>query len=137
MHSIDLRQREEYITFSLSGPVVPKARPRVTRHGTFMPHRYQPWKALAVEALFDQARAQMLDIPITSAAIQITLLGKHPRRGDLDNISGSVLDALVQSGILQNDNLCVVSSLAITLQYSPQAPTVQIRINPTPARIAA
>jgi Holliday junction resolvase RusA-like endonuclease len=93
-----------------------------------MPHRYQDWKALAVGALSDQAKAQVLDIPITSATVQIELMGKHPRRGDLDNIAGSILDVLVQAGILRDDSISVVSSLTIALEYSSQPPMVQIQL---------
>jgi Holliday junction resolvase RusA-like endonuclease len=65
------------------------------------------------------------------------LLGKHPRRGDLDNIAGSVLDSLVQAGILKDDSLRVVSSLAIALQWSKEAPTVSIKIYPSERAAAA
>jgi Holliday junction resolvase RusA-like endonuclease len=93
-----------------------------------MPHRYRDWKALAVGALSDQTKAHVLDTPITSATVQIELMGKHPRRGDLDNIAGSILDVLVQAGILRDDSISVVSSLSIALQYSTQSPIVQIQL---------
>lgn len=117
--------------FTLHGAVVPKARARVTRNGTYHPHRYQNWKAIAIGLLFDQAKAQLLDIPIQKASVQIDLIGKHPRRGDLDNVAGSILDALVQAGILRNDNMTCLSSLLISLEHGGQEPEVKIRVSKT------
>lgn len=114
--------------FSLYGSVVPKARPRVTANGTFMPHRYQQWKREAITALILQAQEMGLAQPLSAAAVNITLLGKHPRRGDLDNISGSILDALVQSGVLKDDSVAVVWSLAIALYWSKESPSVEITL---------
>jgi Holliday junction resolvase RusA-like endonuclease len=125
------------ILFILNGVVVPKARPRVTANGTFMPPRYREWKRDAITALTLQAIEMHLGQPLTHAAVSITLVGKHPRRGDLDNIAGSVLDALVQSGVLKDDSLSVVSSLAIALQWSKETPAVQIEIHSAMQQVAA
>ena len=46
-------------------------------------------------------------------AIAISLQGKHYRGADLDNLAGSILDALQQAGILKNDNCGHVQSLNI------------------------
>jgi Holliday junction resolvase RusA-like endonuclease len=62
-------------------------------------------------------------------SISIELKGKHSRRGDSDNVAGSVLDALVQAGVLAGDNLKVVSKLAIALEYSKDSPTACILID--------
>jgi Holliday junction resolvase RusA-like endonuclease len=56
-------------------------------------------------------------------------LGKHSRRGDLDNILGSILDALVQSGILPNDNAKVIVSKSIQLFHSKDDPVAYIKID--------
>jgi Holliday junction resolvase RusA-like endonuclease len=114
------------IELILAGEIVPKARPRVTARGTFMPHRYREWKDGAILAL----RCQYHDGPLAKVeSIAITLEGKHSRRSDGDNIAGSVLDALVQASILANDNLLAIPKLSIELQYNPKAlPTTKISI---------
>lgn len=125
------------IFIALDGNVVPKARPRVTRKGTFMPHRYRDWKTAAIFDFRAQAVELGLTTPLSGVAISIQLVGKHPRRGDLDNIAGSVLDALVQAGVLKDDSISVVSSLAISLQWSKEPPTVSIRIHSAERAAAA
>jgi Holliday junction resolvase RusA-like endonuclease len=122
---------------TLTGGVVPKARARVTRNGTFMPHRYRDWKTATIFTFRAQVVALGLAEPLSGVGIEIMLLGKHGRRGDLDNIAGSILDALVQSGVLKDDSLSVVSSLAIALQWSQQPPTVEIRIESVERAAAA
>jgi Holliday junction resolvase RusA-like endonuclease len=103
------------LKLKLDGDIVPKARARVTANGTYMPHNYQNWKRHAIASLRTQAQNAN---GLKGVAIAIVLKGKHSRRGDLDNISGSILDALVQAGILQNDNLICVHSLSVRLEYS-------------------
>jgi Holliday junction resolvase RusA-like endonuclease len=111
------------IAITLSGQIIPKARPRVTVAGTYMPHNYQRWKAQAIAAI----RQQYQGDPIArTKTITITLTGKHSRRGDADNISGSILDSLVQAGVLVNDNLVAVPSLSINLLYSKADPITEI-----------
>lgn len=116
------------IILSLNGSIVPKARPRITRNGSFMPRRYREWKTGAIAELTCQAYELGIDTPLSGVSIAITLNGKHPRRGDLDNISGSILDALVQSHVLKDDSLAHVQSLAIALNWSKNPPRVVIHI---------
>jgi Holliday junction resolvase RusA-like endonuclease len=118
------------VIFELRGGIVPKARARVTRRGTFMPKSYQTWKDGAIAELRMQSSHLRDRLPLEGVGIDITLSGKHSRRGDLDNISGSVLDALVQSGVLRNDNLVCVLALAVRLHYGKAEPTTQITIAP-------
>lgn len=101
-------------TFSLYGPIVPKARAQTTKNGTYHPHRYQAWKKEAITLL----KPQYPWAPLSGVSINIQLIGKHNRSGDADNIAGAVLDAMVQAEILQDDNLKHVHSLVVDLQYS-------------------
>lgn len=94
--------------FTLDGAVVPKARPRVTRRGTFLPQRYRDWKQQAIAALVSQ---KTISEPLEKVTISIELYGSH--RGDLDNIAGAILDALVQSGIILDDRVSLVKALSI------------------------
>jgi Holliday junction resolvase RusA-like endonuclease len=114
-------------TFLLEGSPVPKARPKVTTNGTFMPAAYRSWKEGAILDFRQQHRGQPV-IEKTSS-IKIVLFGKHSRRGDTDNIAGACLDALVQAGVLKGDNLMVVPRLAIELDYdAKQSPITRIEV---------
>ncbi len=115
-------------TFHLEGAVTPKARPRVTSRGTFMPPAYRAWKSAAIACLRPQAIHQGIMEPIPRAAVSIVLTGKHSRRSDLDNLSGSILDSLVQAQILRGDNLTVVDRLSIALDYDKRSPVAQITL---------
>lgn len=114
------------IIFNLKGNIVPKARPRVTRNGTFMPASYRKWKNEAVNALSESQFKNLENV-----TIEVILIGKHCRRGDADNIIGSILDALVQSGIIRNDNLACISEISIKLKYNARIdPYTVIKITP-------
>ena len=101
------------LTFFVPGVVVPKARPRVTSKGTYLPPRYRQWRNHAeVEIsrqLWEQEYSQKL--PLTKAVVKVEVRGSH--RGDLDNILGSCLDALVSAGVLIDDRISVVPRLEV------------------------
>jgi len=111
----------------LAGPIVPKARPRFSKCGRAYTHRgYYQWKQMAIGILSQQWG----DRPALGGPVEvvITLSGRHRRSGDNDNIAGSILDAVVQGGILQNDNLVVIPKLSIELHYSQRPPAATILI---------
>jgi len=98
----------QILKFWLPGVVVPKARPRVTRNGSYMPERYQEWQRQAqVELLLQLSDRTPLQYPV---AVKVLLQGKG-HRGDIDNLSGAILDALVKVDILEDDRLSCVASL--------------------------
>jgi len=94
--------------FVLQGEIVPKARPRFSAGHTYLPAKYRDWKTQAIEAL----RAQRGELPTLSKAA-VTIVIYNQARGDIDNIAGAVLDALVQAGILQDDRLSCIPELII------------------------
>ena len=101
----------------LHGPIVAKARPRVTRRGTFIPQKYRHWKDGAIAELQRQwGNRPTIAEPI---AIAIHLRGKHYKGSDLDNMAGSIMDALQQAGVIKNDNCGHVPSLSIRLAHDP------------------
>lgn len=102
--------------FILSGVVIPKARPRFNGKIAYTSDRYAAWKDWAIAQFSSQAMNLGLQAPIDRAAVSIQVQGAM--RGDLDNIAGSVLDALVQGGILVNDSASRVPELHIT--YHPK-----------------
>jgi Holliday junction resolvase RusA-like endonuclease len=125
------------ITLFLPGYVVPKARPRVTRKGTFMPTRYREWRNSAEREILDQVRLQGLAsvLPVERATVEILLTGKHRMSGDADNILGSYLDALVAVGVLKNDNLLHLPE--VCLKFNPEGilgAVVNISVLPVPVK---
>lgn len=97
--------RPKTLTLWIPGPVIPKARPRVTSNGTYLPKRYREWRLRAEGEILMQVHQMnpLPQLPIERAAVRIILRGKH--RGDGDNAIGSVCDALVSAGIFSSDSL--------------------------------
>ena len=107
-------QTEESVTynFTLEGRVVPKATPRHNGKRAYLPLRYREWKEDAIAQLHSQCG---LFPPIEKSAVNIEIYGSSI--GDSDNISGAILDALVQSFIILDDRLSCVPKLS--LEYFP------------------
>ena len=114
------------ITLTLTDTIVPKARPRGTPTGRhYLPQNYRNWKTNAIWELKQQHQGSPIAVPVQ---IEILLIGKHSRRGDADNIAGAILDAMVQAGILKDDNLTRIPSLSLKLFHNPDDPVAHIRI---------
>ena len=114
--------------YNLQGSVVPKARPRFSKGFAYLPERYRTWKTNAIAALIRQRGTTE---PMTRAEVLIELHGSH--NGDLDNLSGSLLDALVQAEILSDDRISVVSKLTVTHRQAA-ASSASILITQPPGR---
>lgn len=97
------------IKFTVPGEPVPKARPRVTRQGAYTPRKTLVYEARVAQAWYEQSGFKMPDDTALVATIhayfpipQSYRKGKrerlkgeyHKKRGDLDNVVKSVLDAL-------------------------------------------
>lgn len=95
-------------------PPCSKHRPRVTCNGTYYAAPYQRWMAAAVNELRQQWKNQPLK---QVQKIDFCFYGNHAGK-DLDNIVGAVLDAMVKSDVLINDNLNVVKSISATWERS-------------------
>lgn len=125
------KQASQTLEFCLSGPIVPKARPRQYNGYIFLPENYRRWKNQAVLDLVRQRSKYDFIFPLQHAAVVINLEGKHNRRGDIDNICGSLFDALVQADILKEDNLSVIDDLSIKFQSSKIFPVATIQLYPS------
>ena len=128
-------------TAFIPGHTPGKARPRVTRKGTFMPHPYERWMkraCLRAKAAHALDGATTITTPV-AISIVVTVWAPERRpaktaparplwhkptatkkvfpwigtRGDADNVAGSVLDALVKARVIDDDRL--VGKLEITL----------------------
>lgn len=117
-----LRAENESIIFRLQGPVVPKARPRCgVRYGKAVAYPdsdYAEWKE---EAKKEVKKIMTLypshTYPLLQANVFLVFDGKHNRSCDGDNSEGSINDALVQAGILKDDNFLKVPEQAVMLNY--------------------
>ncbi len=109
--------------YHLTGKITPKARPRLSKGHAYLPFKYCNWKESAIREL--RTQSPPLE-PIERCEISIIIGGKQ--RGDLDNISGAILDSLTQSGIIKDDRLSVVWRLSIEHQPS-QPPGALISID--------
>ena len=82
-------------------PIEPaaKARPRVTRHGTYMPKSYQQWRKRFVVLCVRPPE------PIAgSLRVRIVIRTRSGKmRPDLDNCFGACADALQDARVIAND----------------------------------
>jgi Holliday junction resolvase RusA-like endonuclease len=95
--------------YQLTGKITPKARPRLGQGRAYLPQNYRDWKEDAIVQLITQSLPAQ---PMTRAEVAIAIGGKQT--GDLDNIAGAILDALVQAGVLLDDRISVVHKLSIS-----------------------
>lgn len=82
-------------------PIEPcaKARPRVTRRGTFMPKSYMTWRKKFCALV--KRPAEPIAGRLSVIVLVCTKSGKM--RQDLDNVGAAVLDALQDAGVIAND----------------------------------
>jgi len=117
----EVSKNSTIIHLYIPGKVVPKARPRVTANGTYLPPRYRTWRNQAEVEIYRQVSELNLEVnlPIQKAAISISFCGKHRTNSDLDNLAGACLDALTLNGagVLQDDRLSCIPKL--TIEYVP------------------
>lgn len=93
-------------TWLLSIPLEPKgkARPRVTKRGTYMPGDYQQWRHDFAALVLTN---RLPRCPLGRFAIGLTVgTPKGTMRPDLDNVLAAVLDALQDAEVIENDRNC-------------------------------
>lgn len=123
-------QNSENLVFYIPGKVVPKARPRVTSKGTYLPQRYRQWRNMAEVEICRQVLDMNLkdELPIKKAAIYLSFCGKHRTNSDLDNMAGACLDALTLNGagVLKDDRLSCIPKLNV--EYIAERPETGVWI---------
>ena len=124
----------ESIQFKLEGKIVPKARPRLAGRAYTQPE-YKDWMSDAVCQLYGQLHDFQIEfddwiLPAIHEPVDINIVlsGKHNRKGDLDNVAGSILDALVKAEIIRDDNMSVVVKLNIEINHNTEVPETIIRV---------
>lgn len=112
------------LDYRIDRKICPKARPRLGKGRAYLPANYRDWKTNAIAQLKSQPQPSE---PIAKCEISIAI-GGGGQRGDLDNIAGACLDALVQAGILVDDRISVVNKLSIEY-FRELPPGASIAIN--------
>ena len=99
--------------------IVPKARPRFSKGRAFMPKNYRDNQQRLIECIVPQFDDYvfnhdygMYNVVIKRCSLEIIHNGYA--RGDADNISGSIMDALVKGEVLTNDNVNCIYRLKFT-----------------------
>lgn len=96
------------IQWIILGEVVPKARPRVGKNRAILPPKYAAWKDGAISEFKILAYQSAQDIrdklPLSRVSITVNFYNSLSPKADLDNGVGSILDALVQAGVLKDDS---------------------------------
>jgi Holliday junction resolvase RusA-like endonuclease len=101
----NLCEEIKLIEIWISGRGVGKARPRFGRGGVVhTASRYAEWKNDAV------VQIKALELPSAPVPAKVDCHFVNFLSSDSDNLTGSVLDALVEAGVLQNDSSSYVVS---------------------------
>lgn len=102
--------------------VVPKARPRFKNGRAYLPQSYRDWMQDAVSELLLQARpVTPINYPVE---VEIVI---NTQRGDLDNLAGAVLDALVNASILEDDRCSIVQKLVVQKSAQVEGASIVLR----------
>ncbi|WP_413164109.1 RusA family crossover junction endodeoxyribonuclease [Capilliphycus salinus ALCB114379] len=124
----------DFLRFCIPGSVVPKARPRVTANGTYMPNRYREWRNRAEIELYRQMSQfrSTHKFPLQKAAVSLRFFGNHRTNSDLDNMAGACLDALTLNGagVLIDDRLSCLPRLTVEYVSGTEETGVWIEIQP-------
>lgn len=104
----------------IPGRIIPKARPRfnTTTRRAYHNSRYANWLDMATQTVALTHRGDpiqgptLIRIALTPAGADIAYMTCSPvqykgRRGDIDNMAGSCLDALQKGGAIENDSQVV------------------------------
>ena len=109
-----------------------KARPRVTRNGTFMPKNYQDWRKEVARQMKEQWALPPIDTPI---AVHISCRGAA--RGDIDNYMGAIFDT-GNKILWADDRATIIQSASIDFTKSSEKDSlITIHISDLTAREAS
>jgi Holliday junction resolvase RusA-like endonuclease len=105
------------IIFNINGRVPSKKNCKhiiTTKAGYSMPissGKFKSWERQAIDTLGLQRIVNKVNQPIVQCSIRIEMTFPDLRRKDLGNMAEGILDAMVDVGILQDDNWRVVNRL--------------------------
>ena len=95
------------ITLEIRHPLFSKARPRVTRHGTFMPKAYKDNQTQLLAKVKEQYDGPPLQGPLR---VEMELYGEG--RADIDNVVGAFFDT-VNKVLWDDDRISIIPELSV------------------------
>ena len=95
------------ITLEIFHPLFSKARPRVTRHGTFMPKKYKDNQKELLAKIKEQYDGPPLKGPLR---IEMELFGEG--RADIDNVTGAFFDT-ANKVLWEDDRISIIPELSV------------------------
>lgn len=99
---------------------------KFSSHGEYKSKRFREWHKMAtVELLPQRPKEPAINYPVL---IKMEFTHGDKRRRDSDNGTSSILDLLVDVGILADDNYSIVRDLEITNFYDKNKSQVKITI---------
>ena len=124
------------LKFFVEGAAIGKARPRVTRSGTFMPTTYRAWiNTVRDDVLVACGMLTLSGTPWDGSGdcygVSMHFYLGDKRRRDVDNLAGAVLDAC--NGVLWADD-SAVADLRVTKSIDKNRPGVDVEVWPIAAR---
>lgn len=103
------------ITLEIKHALFSKARPRVTKHGTFMPVAYKNNQKELLSKIKEQYNGPPLEGPLR---VEMELFGEG--RADIDNVAGALFDTA--NGVLWvDDRVSIIPELMVTWKKAPKA----------------
>ena len=115
------------LRFTVPGPPIPKARPRLARNG----HTYTPGSTRAFEATVRAYAYQALGKAsltwgmLGDFAVELTFYLPDKRRKDLDNLAKGVADSL--NGVIWQDD-SQITDLSIHKRFDAKRPRTEVVI---------
>jgi len=106
---------KEVVELEIEGLIKPKARPRFNGETTYLPEDYRQWKETTTIELIRQIKNKKIEVPI-KGPIHLVIEYYGRAQGDLDNIAGAIMDALVNAKIIDNDNVKHIPKLSIEFE---------------------
>ena len=92
--------------------------------------KYQQWHKDALAQVMDQKK-RLEKLPVhNEVIIYLDFIHGDQRRRDSDNGTSSILDLLVDAGILEDDKWQIVRQLHVTNEYEKNDPMCIIAIEP-------
>lgn len=117
------------MTFTIKGETPAKKNSRITLpNGRNIPgKRYREWHDAALPQVLAQLKGTW---PLLDEPCEVALSFFHGdfRRRDCDNGASSVLDLLVDAGVLSDDNWKIVRTLKVANFYDKGKPRVKVEI---------
>jgi len=133
------------LSLFVAGTPVPKARPRVTEHGTFTPRTTQSWENTVAWEVTSQVaalrnRGARLPLPFSERVIlglrfNLRRPKSTPKRvehkltkPDYDNLAKAVTDALQNAELFVDDNLVTDATIAKRFASDERPEGVEIEV---------